>query len=111
MKSSKYHLVAASTLIVAIFLCLTSLIVAKTTRETIELAENYLFTREAFAAYLDHLDEGGRLALVVHNHVLMLRVVATLEALSEEVLSCRGKLASSRRAFTPAMVYLSRSNE
>ena len=48
------------------------------------LAENYLFTREAFAAYLDHLDEGGRLALVVHNHALMLRVVATLEALSLE---------------------------
>ncbi|HIM10878.1 TPA: hypothetical protein EYM26_08735 [Candidatus Poribacteria bacterium] len=46
MKSSKYHLVAASTLIVAIFLCLTSLIVAKTTRETIELAENYLLTSQ-----------------------------------------------------------------
>ena len=30
------------------------------------LSENYLFTREAFAAYLDHLTEGGRLALVVH---------------------------------------------
>ena len=48
------------------------------------LAENYLFTREAFAAYLDHLDEGGRLALVVHNHALMLRVVATLEALWQQ---------------------------
>ena len=48
------------------------------------LSENYLFTREAFAAYLDHLAEGGRLALVVHNHALMLRVVATLGALWEE---------------------------
>ena len=48
------------------------------------LSENYLFTREAFAAYLDHLTEGGRLALVVHNHALMLRVVATLGALWEE---------------------------
>ena len=37
--------------------------------------------------------------------------LAMLEALSEEFLSCRGKLASSRRAFTPAMVYLSLSNE
>ena len=45
------------------------------------LAENYLFTQEAFAAYFDHLEDGGRLALVVHNHALMLRVVATLEAL------------------------------
>ena len=48
------------------------------------LSENYLFTREAFAAYLDHLTEGGRLALVVHNHALMLRTVATLGALWEE---------------------------
>ena len=48
------------------------------------LSENYLFTREAFAAYLDHLAEGGRLALIVHNHALMLRVVATLGALWEE---------------------------
>ncbi len=48
------------------------------------LSENYLFTREAFAAYLDHLAEGGRLALVVHNHALMLRVVTTLGALWEE---------------------------
>ena len=48
------------------------------------LSENYLFTREAFAAYLDHLADGGRLALVVHNHALMLRVVATLGSLWEE---------------------------
>ena len=48
------------------------------------LAENYLFTREAFAAYLDHLAAGGRLALVVHNHELMLRVVATLGQLWQE---------------------------
>ena len=37
--------------------------------------------------------------------------LATLEALSEEFLSCRGKLASSRRAFMPTMAYLSLSNE
>ncbi len=48
------------------------------------LSENYLFTREAFAAYLDHLAEGGRLALVVHNHALMLRVVATLADLWQQ---------------------------
>ena len=47
------------------------------------LLENYLFTREAFAAYRDHLRPGGRLAIVVHNHPLMLRVVATLAALWE----------------------------
>ena len=48
------------------------------------LSENYLFTREAFAAYFDHLAEGGRLALVVHNHALMLRAVATLGSLWKE---------------------------
>lgn len=48
------------------------------------LSENYLFTREAFAAYLDRLAAGGRLALVVHNHALMLRVVATLGSLWEQ---------------------------
>ncbi len=42
------------------------------------LLENYLFTREAFAAYLDHLAPAGRLALVVHNHALMLRTIVTL---------------------------------
>ncbi len=44
------------------------------------LLENYLFTREAFDAYLDHLQPQGRLALVVHNHALMMRAVATLAA-------------------------------
>jgi len=48
------------------------------------LLENYLFTREAFAAYFDHLRPGGRLALVVHNHPLMLRVITTLASLWEE---------------------------
>ncbi len=42
------------------------------------LLENYLFTREAFSAYFDHLQPQGRLALVVHNHALMMRAVATL---------------------------------
>ena len=42
------------------------------------LLENYLFTREAFQAYFDHLQPQGRLALVVHNHALMTRVLATL---------------------------------
>ena len=48
------------------------------------LLENYLFTREAFAAYLDHLTPGGRLALVVHNHALMLRSIVTLADLWQQ---------------------------
>ena len=47
------------------------------------LRENYLFTRQAFAGYLAHLRPGGRLAVAVHNHPLMLRVVATLGSLWE----------------------------
>ena len=42
------------------------------------LLEIYLFTREAFQAYIDHLQPEGRLALVVHNHALMTRALATL---------------------------------
>lgn len=48
------------------------------------LLENYLFTREAFAEYVDHLAPGGRLALVVHNHALMLRTIVTLADLWQE---------------------------
>ena len=42
------------------------------------LQENYLFTGQAMAAYLAHLNPDGRLGLVVHNHLLMLRVITTL---------------------------------
>lgn len=45
------------------------------------LQENYLFTQEAYARYLDLLNPGGRLALVVHDHTLMLRAITTLAAL------------------------------
>ena len=55
------------------------------------LLENYLFTHEAFAAYLDHLQPQGRLALVVHNHALMMRAVATLA----DVWARRGVAAES----------------
>lgn len=47
------------------------------------LRENYLFTRQAFTGYFDHLRPDGRLAVAVHNHPLMLRVVATLASLWE----------------------------
>jgi len=47
------------------------------------LRENYLFTRQAFTGYFDHLQPDGRLAVAVHNHPLMLRVVATLASLWE----------------------------
>lgn len=45
------------------------------------LQENYLFTQEAYARYLDRLNPAGRLALVVHDHPLMLRAIATLAGL------------------------------
>ena len=46
-----------------------------------QLTENYLFTREAFARYFEHLTPGGRLSLVLHDHELMVRAVATLNDL------------------------------
>ena len=45
------------------------------------LQENYLFTQEAYRCYLDLLSPGGRLALVVHDHTLMLRAITTLATL------------------------------
>ena len=46
MKPSKYYLVTISTLVVMVFLCSASLILAKTMYETIELAENYLLVSQ-----------------------------------------------------------------
>lgn len=48
------------------------------------LQENYLFTQEAYRRYLELLNPQGRLALVVHEHRLMLKAVATLAALWQE---------------------------
>lgn len=48
------------------------------------LQENFLFTQEAYRRYLDLLNPQGRLALVVHEHRLMLKAVATLAALWQE---------------------------
>ena len=48
------------------------------------LQENYLFTVEAFATYMDRLSPDGRLVVLVHNHELMLRVVSTLAYLWEQ---------------------------
>ncbi len=45
------------------------------------LQENYLFTQEAYQRYLELLHPQGRLALVVHEHRLMLKAVSTLAAL------------------------------
>ncbi len=47
------------------------------------LQENYLFTQEAYERYLNLLNPGGRLALVVHDHTLMLRAITTLADLWE----------------------------
>ncbi len=49
-----------------------------------QLAENYLFTREAYGAYLEHLTPRGRLSLVLHDHPLMVRAVATLDDLWQQ---------------------------
>jgi spermidine synthase len=48
------------------------------------LAENYVFTREAFRAYLAHLAPGGRLAIVTHNGIEGTRAAITaIAALSD----------------------------
>ena len=80
-----------------------------------QLLENYLFTREAFASYLEKLRPGGRLALVVHNHALMLRAVATLASLYPDgagaaldrlvVLNGRRASAAGAEAYRPLLLF------
>ena len=48
------------------------------------LAENYAFTREAFRAYLSHLSDDGRLAIIAHNGIEGTRAAITaIAALSD----------------------------
>ncbi|HIC89051.1 MAG TPA: class I SAM-dependent methyltransferase [Anaerolineae bacterium] len=48
------------------------------------LVENYVFTRQAFQAYLDHLAPGGHLAIVSHNALEGSRAAITaLQALAD----------------------------
>ena len=56
-----------------------------------QLVENYLFTAEAFGEYFKHLTPNGRLSLVLHDHALMVRAVATLD----EVWKRKGAAAGS----------------
>jgi hypothetical protein len=48
------------------------------------LVENYIFTRQAFRAYLDHLAPGGRLAIISHSALEGSRAALTaLQALAD----------------------------
>jgi len=51
------------------------------------LVENYIFTRQAFRTYLDHLAPGGRLAIISHNALEGSRAAVTaLQAMQESGL-------------------------
>ncbi len=41
------------------------------------LAENYVFTKEAFVDYLEHLDEDGRVAMLLHDSSDLLKAFTT----------------------------------
>lgn len=57
------------------------------------LAENYIFTREALAAYWDHLTEDGRLGAVTHNGPEGIRLfLGALDMLQREGFSLREAL-------------------
>lgn len=57
------------------------------------LAENYIFTREALAAYWDHLTEDGRIGAVTHNGPEGIRLfLGALDMLQREGLSLREAL-------------------
>lgn len=57
------------------------------------LAESYIFTREALAAYWDHLSEDGRIGFVTHHGIEGLRlVVAALDMLQREGMTLQQAL-------------------
>ena len=49
------------------------------------LAESYIFTREALAAYWDHLSENGRIGFVTHHGIEGLRLVGAASAQLDHV--------------------------
>ncbi len=69
-------------------LIMLSLPVTNTSRslEGFALTENFLFTTDAIADYLDHLSEEGRLLVVAHDDIEALRLLS----LSLAVLKARG---------------------
>lgn len=57
------------------------------------LAESYIFTREALAAYWDHLSENGRIGFVTHHGIEGLRlVVGALDMLQGEGMTLQQAL-------------------
>lgn len=48
------------------------------------LSENYIYTKEAYEAYLDHLNPGGTLAFVLHSANDLGKATATLLKVLEE---------------------------
>lgn len=70
------------------------------------LAENYIFTREALAAYWDHLAEDGRLGAVTHNGPEGIRLfLGALDMLQSDGFSLREALdrvtLTARRTTNP----------
>lgn len=48
------------------------------------LSENYIYTKEAYESYLDHLNPGGTLAFVLHGENDLIKATATLLSIFEE---------------------------
>ncbi|MFQ5835849.1 MAG: hypothetical protein ACE5HR_08010 [bacterium] len=48
------------------------------------LAENYIFTKEAFVDYLGHLDKDGRVVMLLHDSQDLLKVFATAISVLED---------------------------
>ncbi|MFQ6067551.1 MAG: hypothetical protein ACE5K3_09785, partial [bacterium] len=52
------------------------------------LVENYVFTKEAFADYLDHLDKDGRVVMLLHDSQDLLRaLITTISVLEDKGIS------------------------
>jgi len=71
--------------------------------ETVALAENYIFTREALRSYWRHLKPGGRVGFVTHNPLAAVRLMMTaLSALEREGLTVQDALGRVALVVKPA---------
>lgn len=68
------------------------------------LSENTVYTAEAFSDYLDHLDEGGQIALKLYDEVTLTRAVSTALA------ALRGTGLDDQRALNHLMAFIDSGN-
>ena len=73
-------------------------------RGSYALSENKIYTAEAFSDYLDHLADGGQIALKLYDEVTLTRAVSTALA------ALRGRGLDDQRALNHLMAFIDSGN-